>query len=117
MPKLISFDIDGTLEVGDPPGTITMEMVRRVQDLGYVIGSASDRTILSQQQIWDASRITVDFIVLKHDIAIVREQFQADEYYHIGDTDMDQFYSERAGFQFLHVTAGTQRFLGEEPDF
>ena len=117
MPKLISFDIDGTLEVGDPPGSITMDMVRKVKKLGYVIGSASDRTVSNQQQIWDASQITVDFIVLKHDIGLVREKFEADQYYHIGDTDMDQFYSERAGFQFLHVDVGTLRFLGEEPDF
>ncbi len=28
---LVSFDIDGTLEVGDPPGPITLELVRYVQ--------------------------------------------------------------------------------------
>ena len=117
MRKLISFDIDGTLEVGDPPGTITLDMVRKVKELGYVIGSASDRTLLSQQQIWDSGQITVDFIVLKHDIGQVREKFEAEAYYHIGDTDMDQFYSERAGFQFLHVNDGAQRFMGDEPDF
>ena len=117
MPKLISFDIDGTLEVGDPPGAITMDMVRKVKELGYVIGSASDRTLESQQRIWSSSKIDVDFIVLKHDIARVRDEFQAEAYYHIGDTDMDQFYSERAGFRFLHVDAGAPRLMGEEPDF
>ena len=49
MTKLISFDIDGTLEVGDPPGSITMEMVRRAKRLGYLIGSCSDRTVSAQQ--------------------------------------------------------------------
>ena len=29
MAKLISFDIDGTLEVGNPPGSITLERVRK----------------------------------------------------------------------------------------
>ena len=32
---LISFDIDGTLEVGDPPGILTMAMVRRAQKRGF----------------------------------------------------------------------------------
>jgi hydroxymethylpyrimidine pyrophosphatase-like HAD family hydrolase len=31
---LISFDIDGTLAVGDPPGLITPEMIRAVKQLG-----------------------------------------------------------------------------------
>jgi hypothetical protein len=28
---LVSFDIDGTLEAGDPPGPITMQMVKKSQ--------------------------------------------------------------------------------------
>jgi hypothetical protein len=40
---VLSFDIDGTLELGDPPGGITMEMVRRAHELGYLVGSCSDR--------------------------------------------------------------------------
>ena len=45
---LISFDIDGTLEVGDPPGVLTMAMVKRAQAQGSVIGSCSDRPISTQ---------------------------------------------------------------------
>ena len=48
MVKLISFDIDRTLEVGDPPVIITMDMVRAIKALGYVIGSGSDRPLGSQ---------------------------------------------------------------------
>ena len=53
MKILISFDIDGTLETGDPPGRVTMEMVRRAQELGYIIGSASDRPVPVQKSIWE----------------------------------------------------------------
>ena len=67
--KLISFDIDGTLEAGDPPGIITMDMVRAIKALGYVIGSGSDRTLLSQRHIWEHHRVVVDFTVLKHQLA------------------------------------------------
>ena len=45
LAQLISFDIDGMLEVGDPPGYITMEMGRRAKALGYIIGSCSDRLV------------------------------------------------------------------------
>lgn len=108
MAKLISFDIDGTLEVGDPPGSITMEMVRRVKRLGYFIGSCSDRTVSTQQRIWREADIHVDFTVLKHQLDRVKALFHAEEYYHIGDTDMDRYFSEQAGFNFLFVDVAVE---------
>ena len=105
MAKLISFDIDGTLEVGDPPGIITLNMVRKAKALGYLIGSCSDRPVSHQQQIWDTHNIPVDFTVLKHRLAEVRARFQAEEYYHIGDTDMDSFFAAGAGFHFIRADA------------
>jgi hypothetical protein len=114
LTKLISFDIDGTLEVGDPPGIITMDMVRYTQALGYVIGSCSDRTIRHQQQLWAQHNIRVDFTVLKHQLAEVKAQFQTEAYYHIGDTDMDQFYAIRAGFRFLKADTATCQPWGPE---
>ena len=80
MAKLISFDIDGTLEVGDPPGIITLDMVRKAKELGFWVGSCSDRTISTQQRIWRDSGISVDFTVLKHQLSTVKEQFEAEEY-------------------------------------
>ena len=49
MAILVSFDIDGTLETGDPPGPITMEMVGMAQAQGCIIGSCSDRPLPSQR--------------------------------------------------------------------
>lgn len=103
MPKLISFDIDGTLEVGDPPGVITMDMVREVQEAGYLIGSCSDRTISTQQRLWEEHGITVEFTVLKHNLGDVAARFEAEEYLHIGDTDLDLQVSQAAGFRFIPV--------------
>ena len=72
MPPLISFDIDGTLEVGDPPGLVSVEMVRECKRLGYLIGSCSDRPVSYQRQLWERLDIAADFTVLKHRLADVR---------------------------------------------
>jgi hypothetical protein len=114
MVKLISFDIDGTLEAGDPPGIITMDMVRVIKALGYMIGSGSDRPLSSQRDIWDSHRIVVDFTTLKHNLADVKARFQAEAYYHIGDTDMDRFLADRAGFRFVRADAALRQAWGPE---
>ena len=109
---LISFDIDGTLEVGDPPGIITMDMVRAIKALGYWIGSCSDRTLSHQRQLWERHHIVVDFTALKHQLADVKAQFQAEAYYHIGDTDMDGFFADKAGFHFVRADVSVRQAWG-----
>ena len=115
MPKLISFDIDGTMEFGEPAGVITLEMVRKARSLGYLIGSCSDRTVGNQQRLWQEHQIPVDFTVLKHRLNDVKAQFQADEYYHIGDSELDEFYSGISGFRFLPADSSAPRVLGLDP--
>lgn len=107
LPCLISFDIDGTLDVGDPPGQVTMEMVRRAKDMGYLVGSCSDRPINAQQQLWDTHRIAVDFTVLKHRLSELKGRFEAIAYYHIGDTELDRHLAKQAGFTFVMANAVT----------
>ena len=111
---LVSFDIDGTLEVGDPPGIVTISMVRRAKSLGYVIGSCSDRPVRFQQELWERLRIGVDFTVLKHRLADVKALFQAAAYYHIGDTEMDDAVAVTAGFRFLRADVAAHRAWGPE---
>lgn len=99
---LISFDIDGTLEVGDPPGVLTMDMVKRAQERGFLIGSCSDRPISAQRAIWAEHSILIDFAVGKLMLPDVKARFEADVYYHIGDReDLDKKYALDAGFEFL----------------
>jgi hypothetical protein len=114
MIKLISFDIDGTLEMGDPPGLITMPMVRAIKALGYLIGSGSDRQLSDQRRLWESHRLIVDFTALKHQLADVKANFRAEAYYHIGDTDMDRLLAERAGFRFLSVEDVARQAWGPE---
>jgi hypothetical protein len=105
--RLVSFDIDGTLETGSPPGPITIEVVRRVQANGWLIGSCSDKTATAQRLMWKTCGVVTDFAVVKHQLTVVRAQFEAGVYLHIGDTDVDRFYAEQAGFDFLHVNDAT----------
>ena len=98
---LISFDIDGTLEVGEPAGVVPVALVRLARRLGYVIGSCSDRPVRHQQEMWAGLQIAVDFTVLKHRLADVKARFPAARCYHIGDTETDERYARAAGFQFL----------------
>ena len=102
MVILISFDIDGTLEVGDPPGPLTMELVRKTKAQGFLVGSCSDRPLSGQRAIFEQHNIPMDFAVSKHMLPDVKAEFQADVYYHIGDReDLDKKVALEAGFEFL----------------
>ena len=103
MHNLISFDIDGTLEVGEPRGSITMDFVRAVQRGGYIIGSCSDRPLSYQQKIWQEHQIAVDFTVLKQNLDDVKARFQAATYTHIGDGAADEYYALKSGFRFIEI--------------
>jgi hypothetical protein len=100
---LVSFDIDGTLECGQPPGPVPIALVRGAQQLGYFVGSASDRTHLEQREMWQRQGIEVDFISHKHHLAEVRMRFPCTRFVHIGDTAVDQHYAVAAGFEFWCV--------------
>ena len=113
MATLISFDIDGTLETGDPPGRITLAHVRRALELGHIVGSCSDRTVGHQRRMWADAGITVAFTVLKHQLDTVRAEFSAEVYYHIGDTNLDQYYAERNGFAYFHPEGAPEDLWGE----
>lgn len=100
MAIVLSFDIDGTLEVGDPPGGITIAMVRRAIELGYLVGSCSDWPLSGQRALWAENGIEAAFVCLKHRLEDVRTQVAADAYFHVGDRDLDQRMAEQAGFGF-----------------
>jgi hypothetical protein len=78
MMFVVSFDIDGTMEFGDPPGPITVDLVRRVAELGHVVGSASDRTRGNQTAAWELHGVDVSFVGGKHHLHEVREAIAAD---------------------------------------
>jgi len=106
---LVSFDIDGTLECGEPPGVVTVELVRTAKRRGWLVGSCSDRPLGYQQDLWKRLGIAADFTVLKHRLADLKARFPAAVYYHVGDTDVDADYATGAGFRFLRADATAHR--------
>ena len=109
---LVSFDIDGTLELGDPPGPVTMAMVQRLLVAGWLVGSCSDRTLSFQRGVWASQGIEPGFTVLKHRLEDVRKEFPLEECYHVGDTDVDRMFAERAGFRFVEAVQAEEWILG-----
>jgi hypothetical protein len=99
---LVSFDIDGTMEFGDPPGPVPAEVARELVGRGYIVGVASDWPRSSQQPLWSRHGVEPEFVGGKHHLHEVKE-FPADRYVHVGDTEVDERYALLAGFEFLHV--------------
>jgi lipoate synthase len=99
---LISFDIDGTMVFGDPPGDITVEDLRKVRELGFIVGSGSDRTIAEQSELWQLAGFEVDFVSLKHRLAELKQRFMVKRYVHVGDTLSDKMLAKQAGFDFVN---------------
>ena len=56
----------------------------------------------------------MQFTVLKHQLDQVKSEFDADIYYHIGDTEIDRQYAERNGFEFFWPAAAVETFWTEE---
>ena len=107
MAILVSFGIDGTLEAGDPPGPITMDMVRNAEAHGCIIGSSSDRPLPVQQAIWDRHNIQVSFVSSKQNLLDLKSRFAVKDYYHVGDTDLDRQFALAAGFNFVWMEDGS----------
>ncbi len=102
--SVLSLDIDGTMEFGEPPGPITVALVRQLVAAGLVVGCASDRTRTDQATTWEQHGLTMAFLGGKHHLHDVRTRYDdAHRYVHVGDTHVDQHYAGLAGFEFVAV--------------
>ncbi len=100
---VVSFDIDGTMEFGEPPGPIPVAFVADLVAEGHVVGCASDRGRSSQAPLWEAHGIELHFVGGKHHLPEVRGAYRAERYVHIGDTHVDRHYAGLAQFEFVFV--------------
>lgn len=99
---VITFDIDGTMEFGEPNGILTRQHVLGFRSQGAIVGSASDRPESTQLMLWRKYGIELDFVVLKHRMAEIKEQYpDAEAYWHVGDRPLDQMTARQAGFTFF----------------
>jgi hypothetical protein len=101
---IVSLDIDGTMEFGEPPGPITVELVHELVAAGLVVGCASDRTRSDQEITWSTHGLTLAFLGGKHHLHQVRARYvDAHRFVHVGDTHVDEHYAGLAGFEFVTV--------------
>jgi hypothetical protein len=100
---VISFDIDGTMEFGEPPGPVSASIARELVDRGCIVGVGSDWAVSCQGPAWARHGIAPRFVGGKHHLPAVKSRFTADRYVHVGDTPVDEHYAGLAGFTFLHV--------------
>ncbi len=99
---LITFDIDGTMEFGDPSGVLTREHVEYFRARGAIVGSASDRPESSQLLMWRGYGLEPDFVILKHHMPTLKDRYpDAATYWHVGDRPLDQQTANGAGFTFF----------------
>jgi hypothetical protein len=99
----VSFDIDGTMEVGEPPGPVPAAVARELFERGYIVGVASDWPRSSQQPLWSRHGMEPHFVGGKHHLHEVRDRFPADRRVHIGDTHVDEHFARLADFEFCWV--------------
>lgn len=101
--RLVSYDKDGTLAWGKPPGPITKEKLEEERAKGSIIGGASSRPPREQLVSWQEAGIPPDFVVNKVDLAQLKVEFEANEYIHVGDDGTDKYSAKRARFKFLYA--------------
>ncbi len=100
---VVSFDIDGTLEFGQPAGPIPVTTVLALQRAGAVVGSASDRLPSDQRRLWDGAHVQVGFAVPKHELHGVPGRFPGSPLIHIGDGIGDRLSARAAGAHYIAV--------------
>ena len=75
----------------------------KAKELGFIVGSASDRTLGEQTTHWARSGVEVDFVSLKHRLMELKDRFPDGPHLHIGDTELDRWFATQAGFGFRWV--------------
>jgi len=106
--KIIAFDVDGTLKVGDPPGTISIAELKKLKQDGWVVGIISDA--IKREKVEEAFGDEVDFLLSKTkttSIITVGKGFATKVY--VGDSFLDKEASKEAGWRFVKASEWRKR--------
>jgi len=99
MAKVFSFDRDDTLALSSGP--ITLEMLKKLKEKGYIIGTGGGVSGEEQARQWRRWGIAPDFALTKSDLGKLRELYPGAEITHVGDDQVDEEIAEKFGYNYL----------------
>jgi hypothetical protein len=99
MAKVFSFDRDDTLALSSGP--ITLDMLKRLKEKGYIIGTGGGVSGEEQERQWRRWGIAPDFALTKSDLGKLRELYPGAEVTHVGDNQVDEEIAEKFGYNYL----------------
>ena len=99
MAKVFSFDRDDTLALSSGP--ITLEMLKKLKEKGYVIGTGGGVSGEEQARQWRRWGIEPEFALTKSDLGKLRELYPGAEITHVGDDQVDEEIAEKFGYNYL----------------
>ena len=101
--NLISYDVDGTVSWGNPPGPITPEMIIDEVNFGNHVVGGSNHDIAVQDAEFRAHGIKLLMVCQKVGLSRAKEKWpNARRYIHVGDSVNDDGKAAKAaGFEYL----------------
>ena len=101
--NIISFDIDGTMEFGNPSGLVTVEMVKAEIVKGNAIISCSGHIVANQIKMFKEHGIELQMACLKGGLREAKRNWNVnvERYIHIGDDEIDKEAAEFARFEYM----------------
>lgn len=100
--RVIGFDCDGTLSIGDPPGPIKLSALRDLKQRGWTVGVISDAA--TREKVKDAFHDEADFFLTKPKakaMTIVGKNF--DERIYVGNSTADEKAAKKADWKYMNA--------------
>lgn len=99
MAKVFSFDRDDTLALSSGP--ITLEMLKKLKEKDYIIGTGGGVSGEEQARQWRRWGMAPDFALTKSDLGKLRELYPGAEITHVGDDQVDEEIAKKFGYNYL----------------